>query len=967
VKKYIKADYTMPAAVNIISTEIQDNSKALRDMSSSSNQNSGLLMLMGYGSDNDGDDDGGKRESMLKPVNVVREEIKMASRALPVTYRFIHDLVYGEYSAKIDSTKYNVTPEVLELLIMSSLLSAYVPNFKSRFAYMFQRYLNSCVKASAATKRLTDVLPGCYSTASVTAYETKELKELMSSGLSVNLNKYIYLAVYDNIQIKASKKTEGGNVETISKMDTSSSASGGGILKKEKKKLVDVRTCCQFNIFKNVEHLATLQTDPLSTPIAMYKKFPIENVPENAMAIHETIITFDSEDLADPNPLNLSDKQYIDYEFQYQATLAIEEVIRSNSWKSQSRGENLLQEMKVAIDPQSKQKYCIDGCLRANLNRAGKCTFCLKKLKSMPEILQSRKRQKLEHTSVTNPRIGGKDENNLTVMETYTPVSTAEKKESNVYFQNLVPTTYPFETLNINMVDENVIEYQVDNSVERLVLPLLDVNPGEHRSISLIQSRFLEMLGYKQEGGVFSMFICSDAGAINLSEYLKDEIELFHILIGLGHTEMAVTRLCMKVIIAAFGDDFVKAHSFKSEKAIEYLLSCKPNHKSFTFIQLCNAVLHVELVNQFFLLEYEKGSGGKDYSTIDAGTSDQIFKEYLDNYINNSALNDDFHLQNAIFVCQILSNSLLLRKAMRANNGKGDTFAIDAAIKLFLPLFYKFGFTTYAPLLHKQYVDLRYRSSPKLREAKRLLSIVEGQGPDFGMEQTIQSALRNRKGREGKHLQRSLLNLNSQFIFKNKFTNMVSNKKLKVTKRRLRTLKERDEDFSQFSLVFRLHNTLKYQKGRKRITSFDNKNNWISGVKLMDVWHEGYTLMRQNQRKDEQHPNPFQDTVSLSIKLLEGADIVEPGTTAPLDNFNLDKENEAVRILRKKLRQKKSRETIVVAGTRRAPVLSEGYGNLNVADSAHEEDDLGEDDGSEDDDSEEESSDDDDDDDDDDT
>jgi len=177
----------MPAAVNIISTEIQDNSKALRDMSSSSNQNSGLLMLMGYGSDNDGDDDGGKRESMLKPVNVVREEIKMASRALPVTYRFIHDLVYGEYSAKIDSTKYNVTPEVLELLIMSSLLSAYVPNFKSRFAYMFQRYLNSCVKASAATKRLTDVLPGCYSTASVTAYETKELKELMSSGLSVNL------------------------------------------------------------------------------------------------------------------------------------------------------------------------------------------------------------------------------------------------------------------------------------------------------------------------------------------------------------------------------------------------------------------------------------------------------------------------------------------------------------------------------------------------------------------------------------------------------------------------------------------------------------------------------------------------------------------------------------------------------------------------------------------------------------
>ena len=63
-----------------------------------------------------------------------------------------------------------------------------------------------------------------------------------------------------------------------------------------------------------------------------------------------------------------------------------------------------------------------------------------------------------------------------------------------------------------------------------------------------------------------SMFVCTNAGATILSKYLQDEIDVFHILIGLGHVEMAVTRLSMKVVIAAFGEDFVTAHSFKSEK-----------------------------------------------------------------------------------------------------------------------------------------------------------------------------------------------------------------------------------------------------------------------------------------------------------------------------------------------------------------------------------------------------------------
>ena len=92
-----------------------------------------------------------------------------------------------------------------------------------------------------------------------------------------------------------------------------------------------------------------------------------------------------------------------------------------------------------------------------------------------------------------------------------------------------------------------------------------------------------------------------------LNQYLKDEIEVFYILTGHDRIEMTVTRLHMKIVIAAFGEDFVKAYSFKSNKAIKYPLSYKRNQKCLRFIHIYNAVMYVEMANKFFLREFEKG------------------------------------------------------------------------------------------------------------------------------------------------------------------------------------------------------------------------------------------------------------------------------------------------------------------------------------------------------------------------
>ena len=45
--------------------------------------------------------------------------------------------------------------------------------------------------------------------------------------------------------------------------------------------------------------------------------------------------------------------------------------------------------------------------------------------------------------------------------------------------------------------------------------------------------------------------------------FLADAVEEWWVTIGLGHTEMAATKLCMRVCVACIGDSFIIAHKSK--------------------------------------------------------------------------------------------------------------------------------------------------------------------------------------------------------------------------------------------------------------------------------------------------------------------------------------------------------------------------------------------------------------------
>lgn len=117
---------------------------------------------------------------------------------------------------------------------------------------------------------------------------------------------------------------------------------------------------------------------------------------------------------------------------------------------------------------------------------------------------------------------------------------------------------------------------------------------------------------------------------------------------------MAVTRVAMRVIVAALGNDFIYAHKFKKDSnGPDYLKSCRSNKKSFQFTQLANKSLLVEFVKVYFLDRV-----GQDGNVT--GTLDDIATSVI-SYINEKT--SDAMFKNLVCASKIVSAASLFRKA----------------------------------------------------------------------------------------------------------------------------------------------------------------------------------------------------------------------------------------------------------------------------------------------------------------
>ena len=90
------------------------------------------------------------------------------------------------------------------------------------------------------------------------------------------------------------------------------------------------------------------------------------------------------------NPEEMSDREYLDFEFSFGLQLALDSVLKSDTWKTELRGKDLQEltkrETQFATDLKSKQKICLHGCNNLAQNNNHWCRDCGADLPTMPEV-----------------------------------------------------------------------------------------------------------------------------------------------------------------------------------------------------------------------------------------------------------------------------------------------------------------------------------------------------------------------------------------------------------------------------------------------------------------------------------------------------------------------------------------------------------------------------------------------------
>ena len=548
-----------------------------------------------------------------------------------------------------------------------------------------------------------------------------EMKASLSTSPTYDTTRYLLSYGYDNIQhIKHVKTTESGA--------------------SKKRRLVEVRTMRIVLKFLNPK-FAKLQLDYKFNPKFMSDKFPLNEVSPEVIDMSEKV---DAE-----NEDRISDIQYLLNEIWFGVKKAVAFVEKNgNLWLADLRGAELINHMSEQSKQQSSYKKKCDKCGETRIyNRFGWCRECGSMLLSVAE--QSAKRQRQQQVGVVASTM--KEEPKLYQKEGEAQSMNASNTEK--YFCEEGSVSYNATYFENNIDEDHLLEPEKDDTmiVQRDVLPILDLNPGIHDNQILIIKQFKELVGVGQPGGCFQTLQCADGGATNVKKIVGDQIDDFWFQVALGHGEMAVTRLCMRVVVASLGDEFIFAHKFKQGTGgPDYLKNCTSNRKSWDFVQLCRIALNRELVNQYLL---EKYSGAPD----DAPETDALVREVL-KWMNDSC-HDDAMFENLIQVIQLLAAATLFRKALRDKMGHGNSFALDAAIKFILPLFAMFGFKKYTPLFHWSFVRTNHRVYPEVREMLRATNCVNGQGLEYHIEEDIQRVMRTAKTKNAYGLQMAAMNI----------------------------------------------------------------------------------------------------------------------------------------------------------------------------------------------------------------
>jgi len=770
-------------------------------------------------------------------LKALKEELPLAAQLFDMLFRKTHQTESSSSSTTLANERKDARHNLHHWLAFAHLATVKNPSWHSRLTYDISEEILASRHVSSAYETVSYLLPGSYSLVNLEDIQNKRFeKAVREFSLEIDPDK-LYVHMHDNIQIKLARTALAGiKASRNNKMHVQTARS------------IVRFPCAQANeIRQNYDN----------HPQKMAEMFPLSSVPSTALDLSDTCDT-DNED-------DMSDKEYHTCEQLERIKLGIEYLKKQNFVsKVETRGAGFVPPAVPGAPIKGVEKKC-QPCGEINYNRYRKCRSCGAELPTMEEMAMS------EGTDLT--------------VDTFAMPQAETKSRQTFYIPRaLVSDRNGARRVDIGSEskgdedsDAGAGELQdalPDTHASILPLPILDYNPGSNAARERTAKFASQILQVNNGGGMFG-FMTGDLGVFNVKQLVSDDIQNICPVIGFGHGEMAVTRALMVIVEASLGPEFVFAHGFKQDGGgPKYLLKCTNNHYSWTFLQICCDAIVNEFI-KVYLEEQEEQSRIEDLHTDDL--AEKVLKWLGED-------KEDLRFRNFVITFELLSAGMLLRKSLRDNDGKGNAFALEAAILFILPLLFMLNFENYARVFAWNLIRIRYRTSNEMKRVLRSMIAVNGEGLDFSMEMLIQQIMRSRRGRDPKGLRAACVRVMTKKGDRTAVCSSIGKAERKSTEH---MPGDYSEELVQMDQLLRKVNFFTKVQDREIIMSADGTHKWKQNQSLDLLKQEGTKEMKRNQEKAFLKPLP------KCADLIEGRDTaknplplnVEEAPMLPNDEF----------------------------------------------------------------------------------
>lgn len=341
-------------------------------------------------------------------------------------------------------------------------------------------------------------------------------------------------------------------------------------------------------------------------------------------------------------------------------------------------------------------------------------------------------------------------------------------------------------------------------NMQKVVLPIQHVNPASKNAQNQIKASISTTHGVRTDSLQARMWmaIICDLGAVNEDEVVADKFTDIMLWFCWGHYEMACDRLMLKIMFVLSGLDFCEAYGFKKSKtnaAAKYLMSGKDHHFAFDYLQLMMEAFNEEFLKQWLL----------ERNNVDPTNHIDDYRAWL-----KEDHGDKMWANYVYFYTEVLPDYFLVRKGLRSTN----YYMVNAARRSLLGLFFKLGFSTYAPLTLWEMLRTDYRCPEPVKRFYAKYTCLKGQGPDFDIEEDIQRITRgNRKlGQKGYEGANAACATNQE-----SWSHVAQEAGLKERKRMGRRPLDRENDKKAFTQIILKYDVLRKVPGRLITTSID--------------------------------------------------------------------------------------------------------------------------------------------------